>query len=311
MFLQKIHLKGLLITLCTAAFLSLAALPAYAQETPCDPEFMEAMKARAWLEAQREITQNQNLITKPDSVLEYSCFRGFLNKAAMNFSINGLNRQFSETDQWETSGFSQTSTDQALSNVVGQALNSFLNQNFNHSALGGRLSSIDLSAQHSASVNGNQAYDCDVMARVWELARCQNFAQRTAQDFFYDFNYYMENDDPRNLPPGLESCTQLAGGSDNQALGRSQLQEAYNMAIGIAFNQEQDKFVMPASGDGNIDETPYETDNVQTHFNLILPDQGCEGEPIPTGIEVVRGGQTFPDKVCPTPGCTFDGQSCS
>ncbi len=51
----------------------------------CDPDYYETLEARAWLEAQREITQNQNLITKPDSVLQYTCFDkhlGALNKAA-------------------------------------------------------------------------------------------------------------------------------------------------------------------------------------------------------------------------------------
>ena len=44
----------------------------YAQNSPCDPDYYESLEARAWLEAQREITQNQNLIYKPDSALEYT-----------------------------------------------------------------------------------------------------------------------------------------------------------------------------------------------------------------------------------------------
>ena len=52
------------------------------ERNTCDPEFFDVMSNRAWLEAQREITQNANLITKPDSVLSLSCFNQFLNTAS-------------------------------------------------------------------------------------------------------------------------------------------------------------------------------------------------------------------------------------
>ncbi len=43
----------------------------------CDPEFWEVLKDRAWQEGQREITQNNNLIARPDSVLQMTCFDFF------------------------------------------------------------------------------------------------------------------------------------------------------------------------------------------------------------------------------------------
>ena len=43
--------------------------------TSCDPEYMDALEARAYMEAQREIAQNKNLIFKPDSLLDYPCFK--------------------------------------------------------------------------------------------------------------------------------------------------------------------------------------------------------------------------------------------
>ncbi|PCI56977.1 MAG: hypothetical protein COB36_01530 [Alphaproteobacteria bacterium] len=46
----------------------------------CDPEFWDVLKDRAWMEAQREVTQNQNLFPRPDSVLEMTCFDSFLDE---------------------------------------------------------------------------------------------------------------------------------------------------------------------------------------------------------------------------------------
>lgn len=50
------------------------------QRNTCDPEFWDVLTDRAWMEAQREITQNQNLIPRPDSVLEITCFDSFLDE---------------------------------------------------------------------------------------------------------------------------------------------------------------------------------------------------------------------------------------
>jgi len=49
-----------------------------AERNTCSPEFWDVMKDRAWMEAQREITQNANLIPRPDSVLSLSCFHSYL-----------------------------------------------------------------------------------------------------------------------------------------------------------------------------------------------------------------------------------------
>lgn len=48
----------------------------------CSTDMWEAMRNRAWEGAQREVTQAQNLLAKPDSVLKYSCFDSFLNNFA-------------------------------------------------------------------------------------------------------------------------------------------------------------------------------------------------------------------------------------
>jgi hypothetical protein len=55
----------------------------------CEESFWDVMSARAWTEGQRQVTQNANLLAKPDSVLTYSCFdqalNGMENYADTNF----------------------------------------------------------------------------------------------------------------------------------------------------------------------------------------------------------------------------------
>ncbi len=55
--------------------------PLVEERNTCDPDFYDVLKDRAWMEAQRELTQNANLITRPDSVLTVSCFGDFLDHA--------------------------------------------------------------------------------------------------------------------------------------------------------------------------------------------------------------------------------------
>ncbi len=52
--------------------------PTADERNTCSPDFWHVMNNRAWQEAQREITQNNNLIPRPDSVLSLSCFDEWL-----------------------------------------------------------------------------------------------------------------------------------------------------------------------------------------------------------------------------------------
>ncbi len=285
------------LTIVVSCLLALTAGLARAADptTPCDPQFMQAMGARAWLEAQREITQNQNLISKPDSVLEYSCFIGFLNKAASNFPVGTLPRQFSETDKWATDGFDETSTDKALTSVVASALSAYIDSNFPHTFMGGRLDFPDKpNGDDMGEVDGGVDYECDTMARVWTAARCLNFAARADEDGFHDF-FYMRDNDPRNLPEEFEACDAPVAN--------------YNTALKEAFNNKQNMFVLAAGDDNPPDGTPYLTDDVQSYFNLIMP--GACAAAIPTGVTIRRGGGDVADMVCPNPGCSYNGATCN
>ena len=289
--------------------------------TPCDPQFMQALEARAWLEAQREVSQNENLIVKPDSVLEYSCFNQILNKAASNWSgQDGINRQFSETDAWKTTGFTTTTTDTSLTNVVGTALSSYMTSNFPEKYLGGRLASpTKITGDTMATVNGDTPYTCTLMSQIWEQARCQNFDQLTTdnkpgnatsnynQDGFRDFFYYAnEDNDPRVLPDTatFHSCPALDQGH--------KLADIYNKSLDEAFNKNQTMFVLKnPDDDTDPDSTQYKVDDVKTYFDLILPGT-CSSNAIPTGVKVYRGSSSpVDDKICPNPGCSYDGNTCT
>ena len=116
--------------------LCLGAASHAAVTSPCDPQYMDALEGRAYLEAQREIMQNQNLIVKPDSVLEYSCFDSILRTIAR---ANGDRSNFSESNRWgEVPNHGTQSLDNAIQAVVGASLTSYITANFNHNYLGGR-----------------------------------------------------------------------------------------------------------------------------------------------------------------------------
>jgi hypothetical protein len=71
-------------------------------------------------------------------------------------------------------------------------------------------------------------------------------------------------------------------------------------------------FVIPESQDKDPDGVLYQTDNVQTYFNLILPTT-CSPTPIQTGVTIYRNttGSTTTDAICPNPGCSYTGSTCS
>ena len=337
MNLKKFALMGFACTVL--------AFPALAQEDPptaCDPQYMDALEARAWMEAQREITQNQNLINKPDSVLEYTCFNRFLNHLSQNPSINGVQRLFSETNHWQgpPSGLSDTSTDNALDRVVRTSMTRYLRENFGHRFMGDRLNNpangqpIDYINRlqtrdypaASEAVNGTggtSQYECDRMAEVWTLARCMNFlGSRDDFDGFFDFPWYANND-PRNLPDfedsGYAACSRVGG--DPAGDISPDYQQVWQRSMTAAFNEREATYTImdtpnsvTADPTGSaqsqhpfVDDQPYLADPVQTHLDMIRP--GACGHSIPTGIQVqpTGGGTAYAEVICTNPACAQSG----
>ena len=164
-----------------ASFAQTAGAQSFA-DTPCDPVYFDSLKSRAWMEAQREITQNQNIIAKPDSVLELTCFDQFNNvlaKEAQNL--------FSETQRWGAieGRVPGKSMGLALNAAVGDSLTTYTSTNFGN-----------IMPQPQAIKAGS--YTCANMANIWKDAKCENFASDANQGFFTLKDYALSTEDKRS-----------------------------------------------------------------------------------------------------------------
>ncbi len=238
--------------------------------SPCDPEYYQSLRSRAWLEAQREITQNQNLIVKPDSVLEYTCFDQFMSILAYE-AFN----MFSETPRWGIV-LPPNSMDIALQNLVGTALGSYLAANFSHMFRGHRSLVLDYLPRPVSGIPGT-AYLCTSMRDVWLESKCTDFIEDPGTDGFYTFENYRDTPDKRTRPdpcfnPGLPARWAIE----------------FNTATVNPF-------------------TPWEEDNQAVFFGLLA---GCDGGTLQleTGVIVQRSKQEprrYREKVCAPPGCRY------
>lgn len=245
-------------------------------DSACDAEYFKSLESRAWLEAQREITQNQNLIFKPDSVLAYTCFDQFANVLANMQSWQG----FSETSRWgAVISPLTTAMDEALNGLVAPSLISYLQSNFSNAYLGGRGD-----PSYTPSNISGGAYNCTEMNKVWQTAKCYNF-QTLPQDGFFTFEEHAL-EDKRLLP---SACT-------NPTVWNTQIQQAG---------------LKPDSAPGG-----WPFDKVQVYFDQLDPAQCASSVPIPTGVTVTSRNlglpETYAEKVCIIPGCFFnpDGGQC-
>ena len=263
---------GMVFLACGPASSALAQTPA---ATPCDPNYYSSLKARAWLEAQREVTQNQNLIYKPDSVLEYTCFDRYLNVLAGN-----AQNLFSESGRWGNI-MPADSMDKALQSVVGAAIQQYITANFesaggsnSYDLLGGRLSILGgtyKNTDHNPANVAGGSYGCNIMNQVWMAAKCMDsIPNETAdKDGFFTFAEYQASPDKRFLP---RQCP---------AMANNRWQNEINTAS------------VPAN-------TPWTEDPV------VIP-KACEIPPMRTGLVVGRDTdpKVYHESVCLCPGFYF------
>ncbi len=246
-------------------------------DTPCDNAYYESLTARAWLEAQREITQNQNIILKPDSVLEYTCFDQLVWELA-----DHADEMLSETDYFGEP-LSNTSMDNALNRLVLSSIGSFAQSNYGGypGLLGGHPAALAIKHTVQQSVGSSSSYNCDIMERVWHAAKCINFITDADYDGFHTFNEYATNIlDKRRLPT---ACMPLIG----------------NWSANLA---------------SALTSGPWTNDPLQTYLSETTPQNctgancPCSGQPIPTGVKV--SGQSpapasYDEKICLQPGCRY------
>ncbi len=299
---------------------------AYAAATvPCDPQFMDAIEARGYIEAQRQIEQNNNYIFQQDSVLEYTCF----DKLEANLSDDGIWRlnapftdQNSQTPFVNPNGggeYKQTNNTLwgSLSAVVWSALNTYIINNYGNKTkpwnyLAGRDGTPSWAY---TAMPGQAAYNCADMENVWRAAHCMDFSDQPPHDDFYDFYWYVDPTDARTFDyskpwSAANSCSALPP-------ARKPIDDTHD--IEVAFNNNGKNFSLkpenPWSTSNLTDTATYVADPVVTHLNLILPVGGgapapgaCNTvQPEPTGICMVREGYTavYQDAVCPNPGCFY------
>ncbi len=145
-------------------------------DSPCDPDYYDSLKARAFLEAQREITQNQNLIVKPDSVLEYTCFDQYADVLAAQ-----ARNMFSESERWgPINGVTPgQSMGLSLDAAVGDSLNNYITANFNHPFIGKTVG-----VNYSPGPIQAGSYNCTKMNEVWAQAKCGDFTENANEGFF-------------------------------------------------------------------------------------------------------------------------------
>lgn len=228
------------------------------------------------MEAQREITQNQNLIFKPDSVLHYTCFDKHLNLLA-KYSAT----MFSGSPRWGNLG-TATNMTASLNNLLGVALNTYLAAdlskvelgNFNHSYLGGRLS-----GQYNAPIGiAPGDYECNVMNAVWQQAKCMDFMSDSEHDGFFTFDEYVNKDDMRFLPTQCKKPVS-PGGEDAWA--------------------ENKKIA--------LDEVLWTRDTISNYLKLLDADNCVSSKGIKTGITVVTSGfpKGYEEAVCIKSGCHY------
>lgn len=319
-----------------AAFPYIRAAEAQIAPQTCDSDVWSTMENRARLETEREIMQNQNLIFKPDSILDYVCFDKFAAHASVH--VGSL---FTHTSYWGgqpiikygQSGNPYWSMDKALEEVVLKSLNTYLGTtavtgslvaNFSHALLGGRGRWLGLPKYQNLQTmpNPGQDYTCDVMAKVWMAAKCLNFMHVSpfdTTDGFYPFADlkagpgssnniagYETKNDIRNYPVAC-SGQPIAGGwatmyyNSKNATNNAFTTDAYFKFLAVnntAFPAIW-QLMAPGGGTGN---TPGGNQ------------QFCSASaPVPTGVTVLLSPSSTsgqPDGVCTNPGCTYVNGRC-
>lgn len=277
---------GLLLTLFISVGMTSAHAVSVIPDSPCDALYYETLSARAWLEAQREITQNQNLILKPDSVFEYTCFDQLVKELATHGT-----EMLSETNLFGTP-LSSTSLDNSLQALVTSSLAAYHTANFGYypGLLGGHTAAFAIKHTPRSSMSSISSYNCDIMEKVWHAAKCINFTSNSTTDGFFTLAEYAGTSilDKRTLP---SICTPIP------------LQWAANLTTALTTG-------------------PWTNDPVQTYIAHLTPPActsggscscsgtGSIGEPIPTGLRVVRSGTgttvtDYEEHICLQPGCRY------
>lgn len=271
---------ALTLLLCSALTWNTAlaqSAPVVPAEIPdsCDPDYMDVLNARSYLEGKREYEQAQRIILKPDSVLEYSCLHidiDVLGNWGATFSENGIVRAGNPPQFDGGINIFGGNLDNALSLVVYESLQGFVDS-FDHIYGGGTFTLIPSAGS-----------GCNPMNIVWFASKCANFDP----NWWVDYNN-LALADVRTLP---EPCAFLGLDTDRSTNISAALAAAYPVPATPAASGGMDLL------DAFITETT----------------GACSGPgntPVPTGVTVtLNDGTNVSGAVCVIPKCHYNGSAC-
>ena len=271
---------------------------------PCDTQYWKQMSARAWMEAEREIMQNKNLIFKPDSVLEYVCFDQFVNIAA--FEGGDIFTHTKYFGQEIIKRASNEALHKSLNNVVYASLIKYINNSFGHDFLGGRAGGMSITNKDSQfqAPSGPSGYTCKTMKHVWKAAKCSNFVD----------NANFENTDgfyPFATIKGHNGTPDVAGYDDIQEVRQWPSSCGAEPSFGPAGSWQQQINLASNMKGGGGDKLYKFKEPLAAIYEEVgdkLEPGNCNvNTPIKTGIKViVNDKESYDDAVCTNPGCVYN-----
>ncbi|MEM8833981.1 MAG: hypothetical protein AAGB32_05520 [Pseudomonadota bacterium] len=287
-------------------------------EQPCDTQYWRQMHAKAWLEAEREIMQNQNLIFKADSVMEYTCFDQFVRINAWDggnifVHTNYFGEQIIPREN------PTASMEMVMQRAITASFEAYWEQNYGHEFLGGRAPDIPIDPDNHEVTPATDpltgsGYLCEHMSRIWQASKCLNFIDNDEwqwTDGFYPFENII----------ALDGGEDVAGYNDDQIF-ETRRQPSWCGGPFAAGGASWDNQIPLAE---NLDDGLYPSHVPlgEIYFNVFertIPGV-CFNPPILTGITVVPVGgdgssddngdgqendnNTYLDGVCTNPGCAY------
>lgn len=281
------------------------ALP-YTVRNTCDPEYMKVLENKAWMAAQRQITQNNNLIARPDSILALSCFDAWTMHLWYFGEGNFPGNPVESGGYWVHGDLAavvliaegNTLAD-LLTRLLLGGLSSTYMGNFPERMIGDRAkdqaavpaySRIDSALE--GAVSAASFGGCQRMNDVWNRAKCYDFATESP---VYKTNHSGPNHDGFYLE---DTDNPLYEHYVNHSDFRTEANQCPILAPigGYDWPTAFDAAYPEPGAAGAMDA--YE------HFLGMVTGTTC-APPIKTGFIVVKGAHIYTDAVCPNPGCIF------
>ena len=288
--------------------------PSHAQdiaEQPCDPQYWRQISAKAWLESEREIMQNQNLIFRPDSVLQYTCFDQFVDIAAQKGGDIFVHTLYFSTTPIITRAQNE-GMDKALTAVVSGALAAYQQGQFKNRGesqdfvfLGGRADKMgSASSQYAlADAVANKNYTCQNMSHIWKTAKCANFIDNSHfadTDGFYPFDRIKKHGSGIDVAGYKDDIVETRKWPKDLDCGGGSMGPAGTWG---------DQIRLAENEDNNLYQFQEPLGKIFKEVGKKLKPGECSADTqaIKTGVMVmIDGAESHEDGVCTNPGCTFN-----